>query len=128
MAGSSTWGGRGEQGLTTLEWLLIVAAVAGLAALAVVLVQNVVGDTAERVASNDARQTAADLAVTDLTERWLAETPTDQGDAERINRRYSARCRQMAIIYADISLGVQPPKIGVLDANGVWAGATCTLA
>ena len=33
---------RDHSGLTTLEWLLIVAAVAGLAALAVVLVQNVV--------------------------------------------------------------------------------------
>ena len=29
---------RGDSGLTTLEWLLIVAAVAGMAALAVVLV------------------------------------------------------------------------------------------
>ena len=32
-------------GLTTLEWLLIVAAVAGLAALAVVLVQHSVDET-----------------------------------------------------------------------------------
>ena len=31
---------RDDSGLTTLEWLLIVAAVAGLAALAVVLVQT----------------------------------------------------------------------------------------
>ena len=38
---------RGERGLTTLEWLLIVAAIAGLAALAVVLVQTVVNETAE---------------------------------------------------------------------------------
>ena len=36
---------RADSGLTTLEWLLIVAAVAGLAALAVVLVQNVVSTT-----------------------------------------------------------------------------------
>ena len=41
--------GRGEEGLTTLEWLLIVAAIAGLAALAVVLVQTVVNETAETV-------------------------------------------------------------------------------
>ena len=38
---------RDDSGLTTLEWLLIVAAVAGLAALAVVLVQNVVSDTSQ---------------------------------------------------------------------------------
>ena len=44
-----------ESGLTTLEWLLIVAAVAGLAALAVVLVQNVVDDTAEQISGSSAR-------------------------------------------------------------------------
>ena len=72
---------RGDAGLTTLEWLLVVAAVAGLAALAVVLVQNVVGGTAEQIDSNEARQTAADLAVTSLAERWIAEAPTSQSEA-----------------------------------------------
>ena len=52
-----------ESGLTTLEWLLIVAAVAGLAALAVVLVQNVVGETSEQIAGSSARQTAATIAA-----------------------------------------------------------------
>ena len=59
----------------------MVAAVAGLVALAVVLVQNVVGDTAERVKSNDARQTAADLAVTELTRRAQAQVPETGDDA-----------------------------------------------
>ena len=133
MSASRDWvlalrGRRGEAGLTTLEWLLVVAAVAGLAALAVVLVQNVVGDTAEQVASNDARQTAADLAVTELRRRWRAETPT-ASNIEEINRLYAARCRQLGIIYADISLRVQPPKAGTLDPNGGWATEpSCTLA
>ena len=48
-----------ESGLTTLEWLLIVAAVAGLAALAVVLVQNVVDETAEQISGSSARGQAA---------------------------------------------------------------------
>ena len=48
-----------ESGITTLEWLLIVAAVAGLAALAVVLVQNVVNETSEQIAGSSARKTAA---------------------------------------------------------------------
>ena len=95
---------REDAGLTTLEWLLVVAAVAGLAALAVVLVQNVVGDTAEQIDSSDARQTAADLAVTSLAERWRAEVPTSQSEADEINRRYQQRCRQLGIIYDDISL------------------------
>ena len=53
---------RDESGLTTLEWLLIVAAVAGLAALAVVLVTNVVSDTSEDICRPERPQTAAELA------------------------------------------------------------------
>ena len=51
---------RGDSGLTTLEWLLIVAAVAGMAALAVVLVTRVVGDTSDQIAGQSARKTAAE--------------------------------------------------------------------
>ena len=75
---------RGEAGLTTLEWLLVVAAVAGLAAVAVVLVQRVVGETAEQVASNDARQTAADLAVTELQRRWRTVATAPDRSAPRL--------------------------------------------
>ena len=120
---------RGDSGLTTLEWLLVVAAVAGLAALAVVLIQNVVGDTAEQVAASDARQTAADLAVTELQRRWQDEAPT-LSTIDEINARYERRCRQFAIIYADISLEVQPPKRGTLHSGGTgWdKRPQCTLA
>ena len=54
---------RDDSGLTTLEWLLIVAAVAGLAALAVVLVQRVVSDTSEQIAGSSARLTAAKVSA-----------------------------------------------------------------
>ena len=84
---------RGEAGLTTLEWLLVVA------------------------------------AVTELRRRWRAETPT-ASNIEEINSLYAARCRQLGIIYADISLRVQPPKAGTLDSpNGGWeTEPSCTLA
>ena len=91
-----------EEGLTTLEWLLVVAAVAGLAALAVVLVNNIVDDTAERLAQTDSRQVAYDLATTELTERWTAEAPTTSEEAARINRDYAQDCRQLGIVYADV--------------------------
>ena len=54
---------RDDSGLTTLEWLLIVAAVAGMAALAVVLVTRVVSDTSDQIAGQSARKTAAELAA-----------------------------------------------------------------
>ena len=65
-----------ERGLTTLEWLLIVAAVAGLAALAVVLVQNVVDDTAEQIGGSSARGTAARVAAERVTRDARAALPT----------------------------------------------------
>jgi len=112
------WRGvRAEAGLTTLEWLLVVAAVAGLAALAVVLVQNVVGGTAEQIESSDARHTAADLAVTTLAERWVAEVPTNPREAGEINRRYKRRCLQLGIIYSDISLTAEA-------LEGTYTGGT----
>ena len=97
----------GDGGLTTLEWLLVVAAVAGLAAVAVVLVQTVVGGTAERVESHSARQEAAELAALELTQRWLAKTPGSQQDADDINRDFSQKCRTLGIIYGDIDLTPQ---------------------
>ena len=71
---------RDDSGLTTLEWLLIVAAVAGLAALAVVLVQNVVSDTSEQIAGSSARKTAAEIAAQKITSDARAVVPADKDD------------------------------------------------
>ena len=73
-----------ERGLTTLEWLLIVAAVAGLAALAVVLVQNVVDDTAEQIGGSSARGTAAQVAAERITREKRALLPT-LGEAQAVD-------------------------------------------
>ena len=81
---------RSESGLTTLEWLLIVAAVAGLAALAVVLVQNVVDDTAEQIAGNNARITAAQVAAKAITDN------ADDSDADK-----RSACNRLSITYSD---------------------------
>ena len=105
--------------MTTLEWLLVVAAVAGLSALAVVLVQSVVGGTAQQIESHSARQEAAELATLVLTERWLAETPHSQQDVDRINRDYSQKCRTLGIIYSDIDLNPQPAP-GVFQPPMGW--------
>ena len=110
-----------ESGLTTLEWLLIVAAVAGLAALAVVLVQNVVDDTAEQIGGNSARGTAARVAAERITREARAALPTsgdddntgiwtlnDADDATAIvakqsgvNTEYGAACDRLEINYGD---------------------------
>lgn len=98
-----------ERGLTTLEWLLIVAAVAGLAALAVVLVQNVVDDTAEQLGGASARETAANVAADTV----IREAKTAQPSDARFNTwrkwelYFTARCERLEILYSDTNLDVQ---------------------
>lgn len=99
--GSSGCRLRGDGGLTSLEWLLVVAAVA------VVVVQSVVGGTAEDVASHSARQEAAELMAAELTQRWQAAVPTKQ-NVDAVNRAFVSRCRQMGVLFADIDLSPDP--------------------
>ena len=124
---------RSDSGLTTLEWLLIVAAVAGLAALAVVLVQNVVDETAEEIAGNSARETAAKVAADRIdadarTEIRNADSDTDatkitinQANLDSINSEFESKCGRLKITYSDINLtatwGDFPPALITQHAN-----------
>ena len=103
-----------ESGLTTLEWLLIVAAVAGLAALAVVLVQNVVSQTSEQIAGSSARRVAAELHAADINDeaRSIAtEEGTGNAAAKLLNKKahaeelssiYRKKCQRLRITYGDV--------------------------
>ncbi|WP_419850507.1 hypothetical protein [Candidatus Poriferisocius sp.] len=99
-----------ESGLTTLEWLLIVAAVAGLAALAVVLVQNVVDSTAEQISSSSARETAARVAAADVeqqaytaAEALTADTDEAMANAlSQVNLKYERLCNRLGITYNNV--------------------------
>ena len=96
-----------ESGLTTLEWLLIVAAVAGLAALAVVLVQNVVDSTAEQISNSSARLTSAIIAgnkITDDAMRPAASQPSGANTWEKWERYYTDRCNRLGVIYANANV------------------------
>ena len=92
---------RNNRGLTTLEWLLIVAAVAGLAALAVVLVQNVVDETAEQISGSSARLTAALVAAQEITD----DAGGNDDDGE-----FKAKCERLQITYGDAFDSVTPTK------------------
>ena len=106
---------RDDSGLTTLEWLLIVAAVAGLAALAVVLVQNVVSDTSEQIAGSSARKTAARVAAAEITDKARAanitaattgsqaeKTAADTAAAIELNSDFKSSCKRLAITFGDV--------------------------
>ena len=121
-----------ERGLTTLEWLLIVAAVAGLAALAVVLVQNVVDETAEEISGRSARGTAARVAAEQITREARADLPagTNTSDitdmpaqaaahveAQRdVNADFGPACRRLEITYGDIE-GLTATWTDVVEAT-----------
>lgn len=99
-----------ERGLTTLEWLLIVAAVAGLAALAVVLVQNVVDDTAEQLGGASARETAANVAADTVVREAKTAQPSDSRFStwQKWELYFTARCERLEILYSDTNLDVAP--------------------
>jgi hypothetical protein len=115
---------RDDSGLTTLEWLLIVAAVAGLAALAVVLVRNVVTETAESIASNSARIQAAQFEAADVTEKALAISPINTQDLiDAMNTRWGNRCMRMNLSY-NAAFDTTDPKKKAMWTDGVQpAGA-----
>ena len=113
-----------DRGLTTLEWLLIVAAVAGLAALAVVLVQNVVSDTSEQIAGSSARLTAAKVAADEIIAA-AKNVPDQTGTATEAIAKYEALaadfgtdCNRLKIIYGDV------PNINVVWNYTTLTGAT----
>ena len=95
-----------DRGLTTLEWLLIVAAVAGLAALAVVLVQNVVSDTSEQIAGSSARKTAAQVAASAVVDESKSADPTDPryDTWAKWENYFTAKCSRIGITYSDAGI------------------------
>lgn len=96
--------GRCELGMVVLGWLLVVAAVAGLAAVAVVVVQASVDDTAEGVGGSSARLTAAVVAAGEVERRARAVSAADPRTATWADweRYFSARCERLAIVYGDV--------------------------
>ncbi len=126
--------GRDEFGLTTLEWLLIVAAVAALAALAVVLVQNVVEGTSEQVSSQNARQVAAKVAADGLLERARNANPEEARFATWAawERHFTRECELLKILYGDavekINAWVERPFNVDADAKPIPGELAATLA
>ena len=98
--------GRGDCGFTTLEWLLLVAAVAGLAALAVVLVVARVEGTAERVSSPDPRVTTAIHAAFEVQTDARSATGADFAQWADWERHFSQQCSLLAVLYADAEVEV----------------------
>ena len=92
---------RGQQGVATLSWLLIVATVAGLAGLAVVLVQATVEETGQQIANPNPRLNAALYAASTVVvdaKLSLAEDFETWTDWER---HFHNRCALISVIFSD---------------------------
>ena len=97
---------RGDHGLTTLEWLLITAAVAGLAALAVVLVQAYVENTGERMSNPDPRVTSAIHSAFAVETKAKAASADDFDLWAEWQSHFRERCGLIAVLYADAEVEV----------------------
>ena len=95
-----------DRDLATLSWLLIVAAVAGLAALAVVLVTASVEDTAKRASSPNPRVTTAINAAFAVETDAKASPAGDFGVWADWERHFSQKCDVIAVLYADAEVEV----------------------
>ena len=106
---------RGDQGLAKLSWLLLAAAVAGLAVVLVqtyvedtpvVLVQTYVEDAGERMANPGLQATAAIEAASEVEINAKA-APADGFDSwDDWERHFSQQCSLIAVLYSNAGVEV----------------------
>ena len=87
--------------MTTLEWLLITAAVAGLAALAVVLVQAYVEDTGDRIVNPDPRVTSAIHSAFAVEAKAKTASADDFDLWADWESHFTQRCSLIAVLFSD---------------------------
>ena len=119
---------RGDHGLTTLEWLLITAAVAGLAALAVVLVQVYVEDTGDRMSNPDPRVTSAIHSAFAVEADAKAASADDFDLWADWERRFTQRCSLIAVLYADAEVEVISNEFNRATGGTAFDPAAAALA
>ena len=103
-----------ERGVMTLEWLLIVGAVAGLAATSVLAVQQVLDDTSEVPVDPLVRVLEADIAAAFVAAE--AQAAFDEDPTLYVDQDFSGRCQPgVSDAFSDVVASVTwaPP-----DPNG----------
>ena len=111
--------------MATLSWLLITAAVAGLAALAVVVVQGQVESTAERISSREARVAAAALTAFEIEDDARDAVAEDFETWAGWEAHFGQECSLITVLYADIDIEAVPSFVradGGTDFDAAAAG------
>ena len=129
-------------GLITLEWLLIIAAMGAIAALAVLVVERTLDDETEVPVDHSVRLTNADIDAAFVAAeavrtalRGAATADTSDDYSETINEDFAQRCRQIVDTYSDVLEPLPdplpdpvPPEIDPWDWDWDWdAGGTAAL-
>ena len=111
----------------TLEWLLIIGAIAGLAAVSVLAVQNVIDDSTDLPPRPDIRIIDAEIQAAQV-----ASEATEERKANPLNyvdSGYSTRCNAIPGSYTDVvssAVWTLPTYTGIPPNHTVTA-ATCVL-
>ena len=79
-----------ERGLSTLEWILLVAAVGGLATAGVIIVRNAVGDAGDQVDDTARTERLAQIDVNAAIR--TSDTGTNEGDSSISHGEVRTRC------------------------------------
>ena len=119
---------RDEAGLATLEWLLIVAAVAGLAALAVVLVASSVEETGDRFAAPIPRFTAARAQAAELVNDAKSATVDDFETWDDWEQYFSGKCARIEITINDDRVSVSGNEFTRASGGTVFDSSAASAA
>ena len=109
---------RAELGLITLEWLLIVGAIAGIAASSVLAVQIAIDNSTDLPDRPDVRVVDAEIAAaTVASEATEVMRDNPGGYTISVNEEFRARCQEVANEYSDVvaQAGWTPPLSPVLE-------------
>ena len=103
---SSAWRARGssraELGLITLEWLLIVSAIAGIAASSVLAVQIAIDNSTDLPDRPDVRVVDAEIAAATVASEATEAMRVNPSNYAAENADFERRCEEVANEYSDV--------------------------
>ena len=116
---------RRDSGLASLEWLLIIAAVGGLAAIMVGAVQQLLDDATEISTDRSVRLLEANVVAAELSSQAVAAS--DGSDSEpnaAVLAQLGEHCQQLALSYSDAVSTAEWTAVSLADGTTAW---TCRL-
>ena len=109
----------------TLEWLLIIGAIAGLAAVSVLAVQNVIDDSTDLPPRPDIRIIDAEIQAAQVASDANADIEANPGSYS--DATYSGRCNQVASRFSDVVSTTPTWTLPIYSGGTFTQRAQCVL-